>query len=380
MKIAQVVCTYPPYRGGMGNVAYEYTERLRTRGHSVHVFTPRYRRVPDDPAYVHRVPSPVHFGNAGVMPSLSHRLAGFDLIHLHYPFFGGAEPLIVRKVIRPDQPLVMTYHMDTVGKGVKSLVFDAHRRVMFPWIVERVDRIFVSSEEYAKTSALASAHGALDKTMILPFGIDLERFHPGSDEALRNELGIPLATPVVLFVGGLDPAHYFKGLPVLLDTLGELKDEFWEAVIIGKGELRASFEATAAARGCRHRMHFLDSVSEEDKPRYFRMADVHAFPSIDRSEAFGLVALEAAASGIPTIASDIPGVRSIVRHEESGLLVAPGDTRELTHALRRLLRSAGDRTRMGVSARRRAQELFAWDPLMDRLEGAYDELVHAKKV
>lgn len=380
MKIAQVVCTYPPYRGGMGNVAYEYTERLRARGHNVHVFTPRYHRVTDDPEYVHRVPSPVHFGNAGVMPSLYHRLSGFDLIHLHYPFFGGAEPVIVRKAIRHDQPLAMTYHMDTVGKGMKSLVFDAHRRVLFPWIVERVDRIFVSSEEYAKTSALADVRGALQKTTVLPFGIDLNRFHPGNEDALRESIGIPLGTPVFLFVGGLDAAHYFKGLPVFLEALGNLKEEVWEAVIIGKGELRASFEATAAARGCKHRLHFLDSVGEADKPGYFRMADVHVFPSVDRSEAFGLVALEASASGVPTVASDIPGVRSIVRHEETGLLVTPNDARDLTEALRRLLREPGTRRRMGVSARLRAEERFAWDPLMDRLEQAYDELATAKRV
>ncbi len=375
MKIAHVISTYPPYRGGMGAVAFEYVERLRARGHHAHVFTPRTRRVEHDPPYVHRIPSPVHVGNAGVLPSLAYRLGGFDLVHLHYPFFGGAEPLIVRKHVRPSQPLVMTYHMDVVGRGLKHLVFDAHRRVLFPWIVDRVDRILVSSDEYAKTSMLADVPNALHKIRELPFGVDLERFHPGSDEELRRELKIPDETPVILFVGGLDRAHYFKGLPVLLDALSMMVDETWQGIVIGDGDRRASFEATAAARGCRHRLHFLGNVSEEKKPRFFRAADVHVFPSTDRSEAFGLVALEAAASGIPSIASNLPGVRGVVRHEETGLLTTPGDASELVTALRRLVREPGVRTRLGGSARRRAEERFAWDPLMDALEQVYRELV-----
>src|SRR5689334_19040947 len=99
MRIAHVVPVYPPRRGGMGQVAYEYTERLRARGHSVHVFTPRYADAPTAtvPDYVHRVRPPVHFGNAAALPSLLWQLAPFDLIHLHYPFYGGAEPVAWRK-------------------------------------------------------------------------------------------------------------------------------------------------------------------------------------------------------------------------------------------------------------------------------------------
>ncbi len=114
-KIAQVVCTYPPYRGGMGHVAFEYTTRLRDRGYNVHVFTTRHREPVSDPEYVHRLSSIVQIGNAGVMPSLYKRIAGFDLVHLHYPFYGGAEPTVIRKSIRHDQGLVMTYHMDAVA-------------------------------------------------------------------------------------------------------------------------------------------------------------------------------------------------------------------------------------------------------------------------
>ncbi len=373
MKIAQVVSTYPPYRGGMGAVAHAYTERLRARGHDVHVYTPRYRAVQYDPEYVHRVPSPLHIGNAGVVPSLFSRLKGFDVVHLHYPFFGGAEPVIVRKAIRPDQALVLTYHMDPVARGLKGALFEAHRRALLPWIVSRADRILVSSRDYAASSALSQIPHALDRLEIHPFGVDLERFHPGHDPEFRQSLGIPDGIPVMLFVGALDPAHHFKGLPVLLEALEVLSGK-WHALIIGEGSLRASFMANVAQKSYGDRVHFVGGIPDEDLPRYYRAADIHCFPSTERAEAFGLVALEAAASGIPSIASDLPGVRSVVLDGETGLLVPPSDATALRHSLELLLVHGELRERLGLSARKRAEAEFAWDPLVSRLEKTYREV------
>ncbi|MFA6131748.1 MAG: glycosyltransferase family 4 protein [Patescibacteria group bacterium] len=374
MKIAQVVSTYPPYRGGMGAVAFEYTERLRSRGHNVHVFTPRYEKTVGDPEYVHRVPSPMHWGNAGVVPSLAYRLKGFDLVHLHYPFFGGAEPIIVRKYLQPHQPLVMTYHMDNKSSGLKNLLFDMHRRAILPWIVERADKILVSSRDYADTCALHEISGATNKIAIMPFGIDLERFHPGRDDAFRAALNFSLETPVLLFIGGLDRAHYFKGLSVLIEALADLKEKTWQLLVIGDGEMKESYMAQARMSGLSERIKFFGTISEEEKPRAYRAADIHVFPSIDRSEAFGLVALESAASGLPCIASDLPGVRSVVKNEETGLLVRPEGQAELTASIARLLDDASLRRFFGIAARRRAENEFAWTPLMDKLEGVYREL------
>ncbi len=374
VKIAQVVCTYPPYRGGIGRVAHEYTERLRACDFDVHVFTPRYNPVDGDPAYVHRVPSPVHIGNAGVVPSLVRRLSGFDIVHLHYPFFGGAEPAIVGKALRHDQKLVMTYHHDPVVNGIRGAIYEAHRRLLFPWLVNRAEKILVSSRDYAEVCDLKEVHGAMNRVEVMPFGVDLERFHPGSEPELRSALGWRDDLPVFLFVGGLDPAHHFKGLPVLLEALEGLKDYPWRCVVIGDGALRATFEANAELVGLKDRMVFLGNVSDSDLPKYYRMANVHCFPSTERAEAFGMVALEAAASGIPSIASDLPGVRSVVLNGETGLLVPPGNVEELRRAMLLMLEQVDLRHRLGESARRRAEVEFAWDPLMAKLEAVYQGL------
>jgi glycosyltransferase involved in cell wall biosynthesis len=373
--IAHVVCTYPPYRGGMGNVAIEYVERLRDRGYNVHVFTIRDKEVQDDPRYIHRIPSVLQIGNASVLPSLFHRLSGFDLVHLHYPFFGGAEPVIVRKAMRPNQGLVMTYHMDAAADGMKGAIFSAHRRLLFPWLINRVDRILVSSLDYAKHSALAELE-VEDRIEEHPFGVDLERFHPGKDAELRSQYGIPHNTPVLLFVGGLDSAHAFKGVLELLQALSMILDMNWHLLIVGDGNLRETYQAQAQDLGIASRVTFAHSVTDEELPRHFRAADFHLFPSTKRAEAFGLVALEAAASGIPTIASDLPGVRTVVRDGDTGLLIPAGSILELKKAIQTFLESPAVRERLGLSARTNASQIYAWDPLIDRLEVTYDSVLN----
>ncbi|MFH1405255.1 MAG: glycosyltransferase family 4 protein [Patescibacteria group bacterium] len=378
LKIAQVVSTYPPYRGGMGKIAFEYTNYLRERGHNVHVFTPAYKSVKDTEKHIHRIPSHLHVGNASVTPSLYNRLAGFDIVHLHYPFFGGAEPVIVRKAIKKEQGLVITYHMDAVADGAKGMMFTAHKKLLMPWIMGRADKILVSSRDYAATCALKKLDDIQDKIEIHPFGVDLNKFHPGSEDELKTSLGIRPDMPVILFVGGLDRAHHFKGLPVLLDALKEMEQYAWHAVIVGEGEMRASFEATVKAHRLGDKITFLGPVDDEMLPKWYRASDMLCFPSTERAEAFGLVALEAAASGIPTIASDLPGVRSVVLNGETGFLVPPKHVDELRKALVLLLEQVDLRERLGLSGRKRAESEFAWEPLICKLENTYTKILNPK--
>lgn len=378
MKIAHVVSTYPPYRGGMGAVAFEYVERLRDRRHQAHVFTPRQKSVRGDASYVHRLWPLIRWGNAAFVPSLLGQLADFDVVHLHYPFFGGAEPAALCRAFHRRQPLVMTYHMDMVQQGFEGKIAATHRWTLFPWIVGRADEILCSSREYAETSALKNVRGALNKLAVHPFGVDTDAYHPGGEPATRQLLEIKPDEPVLIFVGGLDRAHYFKGLPVLFEALSGLLDQPWTCLIIGDGDLRATYEENAKSRGVFPRLRFLGCVSEEDKRRLFRAADVHVFPSIDRSEAFGLVTLEAAASGIPSVVSDLPGVSSVVKNNETGLHVPPGDAGALRAAIAELLKDPERRKILGTVARKRAEAEYSWETCLDRLEAVYRKWVKEK--
>lgn len=359
----------------MGNVAFEYTKHLRDRSYNVHVFTSKQKVEVEDPEYVHRIPSVLQIGNAGVSPSLFKRLKGFDLIHLHYPFFGGAEPVIVRKTIQKNQGLVITYHMDAIAGGIKGMVFEAHQRLMFPWIISRADRILVSSKSYSDSSVLSNFKKIEDRIEIHPFGIDTKKFFPGTNPELKKTLNIPIGVPVLIFVGGLDPAHHFKGLEGLFLALKEINDLPWHLVIIGDGSLKDRYKDKTEKFGIKEKVHFAGNISDEDLPMYYQMADIHVFPSTCRAEAFGMVALEAAASGIPSIASNLPGVREVVLSGDTGLLVEPENINELKDAIHLLLESKELREKLGASARSNAILKFSWEPIITNLENTYKSIM-----
>jgi len=374
LRIAQVVPIYPPRRGGVGRVAEEYTIGLQRRGHSVTVFTPRHPVLSEVPDYVERLPSRVRMGNAAYVPSLVWRLEGFDIVHLHYPFFGGAEPVLIRKVVHRRQPLVVSYVMDALAGGARGLLFRAHQRLVLPHVLARADRVLVSSLDYARSSALQDPRHGLTHTEVHPYGVDPTRFHPGEAPAVRAACGVAPAAVMILFAAALDPAHHFKGLPVLLDALGGIREHRWHLVVVGDGSLRPRYEELVRHAGIADRVHFAGDVTDEQLPDYYRAADLHVLPSTQSVEAFGLVCLEAASTGIPTVVSALPGVRTVVIHQETGLHAAPGDPLSLRSVIRVLLERPELRTRLGHAARRRAAADFSWDACITRLEQTYLDL------
>jgi glycosyltransferase involved in cell wall biosynthesis len=379
VRIAQVTPVYPPYFGGMARVAFEYTERLRARGHDVQVFTPRETGTgpagADEPAYVHRISAYFRVGHAALLPSLAPDLAGFEIVHLHYPFYGVAEPVAHARASGEIRRLVLTCHMDASAAGLKGTAFDVHRETVQPWIVSHADTLLVSSRDYAESSSLAQIDGALEHLQVLTFGVDLDRFHPGDEPGLRTTLGIDATIPVVLFVGTLDEAHRFKGLDVLFAALTKLRHVPWRLLIIGDGADRPRLARQAADAGLEARVLFAGAVADEALAGHYRLADIHVLPSTNRAEAFGLVTLEAAATGVPSVVSDLPGAAANVIHDGTGVVVPAANSVALSAALQRLLGAPDERRRLGYAARLRAERECSWPPLMDRLEAIYQAVV-----
>lgn len=375
MRIALVTPVYPPYRAGMAHVAFEEAVRLSARGHEVHVVTlSKHRSVVRDEhgVTIHRLRADIPYGKAGWSWELWRwlREVPVDVVHLHAPFFGCQEQIALwfPKTI----PLVVTYHMDIMAHGFVKAVAAVSRAFFLPRLVRRADRIVVASRDYAAESWLKPFLKRLKSKLVeVPFGIDLVRFRPRARRTTND-----VRCTNVLFVGALDRHHYFKGLPQLTEALAGLREHDWRLTVVGDGDLRALYEGQCRDVHIDDRVTFEGSVADEALPQMYAASDLFVLPSVDRSEAFGLVALEAQTSGVPVIVSDLPGVRTVIVPEETGLLVPPMDVDALREALRMLMEDVPRRKAMGVKAREHARR-FSWDAHVGILERVYAEAINA---
>ncbi len=353
----------------MGTVAYHQAEALARLGVDVTVFTPSAptpRSVPSGVKVVELTPA-FRYGNAACLPQIVRRCRDFDIVHLHYPFFGTAELLAARR-LAGKTPLIVQYQMDVVGDGWKAPIFHWHRRLVFPMILRAADQVLVTSVDYAESSRfLAGRMPSLDeKVTVLPAGVDTATFCPQDRALARRSLGLP-ETPIVFFLSRLDPAHYFKGLHILVRSLKRVAAV--TLVVGGDGELRQRYERHAA-KHLGQRAMFVGDIEEQNLARYYAAADVVVLPSVDRTEAFGLVLLEAMACGTPVVASRLRGVQTLVEDGASGYLVPPGNEIELAA---KISAAIADRERMSAHARRVAAN-FNWTDIATRLAEVYRQL------
>lgn len=332
MRMAIVTPVFPPYRGGMGKVALEQAKSLAASGNDVTVFTPDWGQKLSAIGYKLELLWPlVKFGNAAILPQLFWKLRRFDKVFFHYPFFGSAELLLLGAV--PKEKLRIFYHMDVVGRGWLALFFKFHTRFILPKIISRAEKVFVTTFDYAASGNLA---GLLkkepNKFVEAPLTVDKEKFKKREkDPRLLTRLNISPKNKIILFVGGLDSAHYFKGIDILLRAFKkflnnpELTTLNFQLLVVGDGNLRPSYENLAKKLEIDDKVIFVGAPEDREFPLFYNLADLFVFSSIDRSEAFGLALLEALSSGVPAIVSALPGVRTLIKEGENGFLVPPGD-------------------------------------------------------
>ena len=360
MRIAALVCAYPPYQGGIGNVAARHAAALRDLGHVVEVFCPahgeRARTEVRDGIPVHRMGALVSHGNSALVPQAAARTGGFDAVYLHYPFYGGAElPALLARLRR--QPYVAFFHMDVVWDGWRGAVLWGYERSLARAILGGARRVFVSSLDYAVHSSIGRhlPPGLYE----MPYAVDTEVFSPGADDDL-GVLGVDPSRARLLFVGGMDRDHAFKGVPELLRAFARagLADRA-QLVLVGDGGLRPGYERLAADLLPPGAAVFAGRVGDRELVRLYRSSAATVLPSTTKEEAFGVVLIESMACGTPVVASALPGVRGVIEDGVQGLLVQPGDVGALAGALAAVTDDPGRRTAMGPAARARAVERFS---------------------
>jgi phosphatidyl-myo-inositol alpha-mannosyltransferase len=345
MKIALVSPYDYSHPGGVVNHIRALDIEFTRRGHDVRMIAPASEPVNDADGRFIRIGTPVPVPVSGSIGriSLSVHLAPriketlekekFDIIHLHEPFC----PMLCSAMLRFSHSVnVGTFHAAKGrpgydwGKPITTYLLKRRNRKLH-------GRIAVS--EVAE--AFASRHVAGDYT-IIPNGVSLERFNPDVLPLNKYQDG----KLNILFVGRIEAR---KGLKYLIRAYARLKGNNPQIrlLIVGPGiRLRHKYEAMIAEKGIKD-IVFVGPVTNEELPHYYATADIFCAPAIGR-ESFGMILLEAMASGRAVVASNIEGYNSVITNGIEGLLVPPRDDIAIAQALQNLVSDATLRKKLGA--------------------------------
>ena len=278
---------------------------------------------------------------------------------LHY-FFPWPFADVLHAVTHPNKPMVLTYISDVVRQRWLGTTY-----APLMWRTLRQARVIVAnSPAYARTSPVLSHPEIRGKVRIIPLGIEESSYPKAGDDAIFKKLDVMVAEPYFLFIGVL---RYYKGLHFLLQaakTLGA------KVVIAGSGPEGSSLQALATKDKINN-VVFAGQVSDAEKVALLEHCRALVLPSYLRSEAYGMVLVEAAMLGRPLISCEIgTGTSYINAHEETGFVVEPESPEALTQAMNTLMNNDALSAAMGHAARERYEKLFSGPAL----GGAYADL------
>jgi len=377
IKIAQVACTFPPYRGGMGNVAFHLADHLSQLKYEVTVFAPKFHVADIDIKSYFKIiklwPQFKH-GNSAVILQLFFYLLKFNVTHLHYPFLGASLSFILAKLVRgKKQKFILHYHMDLVGRSWKAWVYKIYNAIFLWPLVALADTVLVTSQDYLETSLIYGLYKKYSqKFQVLPNGVNIDYFKPKPKEFQLISRYNLSDKKIILFVGALDSSHYFKGVNYLLKAFEILNRADTALIIVGEGDLKSVYQNLAESFGLGDKVIFTGYIPDEELVRYYNLCDIFVLPSVDKTEAFGMVLLEAMACGKPVIGTDLPGVRKVVQREINGRLVKPKNSQQLAYKLNLLLNDKNMRVAYGQNGRAIVEKEYSWINITKRLIEIYN--------
>lgn len=284
-----------------------------------------------------------------------------DVIHYHFPWpFAD----VLHEGIGAVRPSVLTYHSDVVRQQVLGKIY----RPLMMRMLGSMSSVVATSPAYARTSAILAAEGIRERVRTIPLGIEESSYPKSGDANILSKLGVGPGEPFFLFVGVL---RYYKGLHHLVRAAGNVNAKI---VIAGSGPEGKALRELAESIQARNVL-FAGQVSDEEKVALLQHCHALVLPSHLRSEAFGMVLVEAAMYGKPMISCEIgTGTSFVNEHGVTGFVVAPEEPRALADSMNGLLVDSALSGRMGEAARRRYEELFSGKALGRQYAALYEEL------
>jgi glycosyltransferase involved in cell wall biosynthesis len=368
VKILHVFKDYFPVIGGIENHIKIIAESQASRGFDVTVLTTsRDSRTTVESMNLVRVIKASRVASLSSTPisfSLLKwiRRLDVDITHLHFPYpIGEVAHLFLGRSLKT----IITYHNDIVKQQVLLAAYK-------PFLIQafkKADCILTTSPQMIRTSPVLRRFS--DKTRVVPYGIDLGRFGKPDKGTSSNIRARFKGSRIVLFVGRL---RYFKGVQYLIEAMKTVNATL---LIIGTGSEEGVLKEKVAEANLGHKVIFLGELPNDNLPEYLDACDVFVLPSSHRSESFGIVQIEAMASGKSVISTELGTGTSFVNvHGKTGLVVPPREPGLLAQAINRLLDDDSLREEFEKNAKARSGE-FSREILNERLVEIYKEVLAA---
>jgi glycosyltransferase involved in cell wall biosynthesis len=356
---------YPPHVGGIETHLEALCAELR-KVLDVRVLVANDHRR-DEEAIVNgvtvsRLAIQMTLAGAPICPSMAWKIrrAAADLVHVHLPNPAG---VIATLASGRTRNVIATWHSDVVRQRRLARVFEPIQRRF----LRRCAAIIATSPDYVDSSpTLAKLR---DRCHVIPYGIEVADYQ-SADAAAVRAIRERFGPRIVLAVGRL---VYYKGFEYLVRAAARVDAKF---LIVGDGPLRQVLQQEARVLGVAGRVELLGEMQPREIVPYYHAADVFALPSVARSEAFGIVQLEAMACGTPVVNTQIKsGVPFVSRDGETGITVPPGDAIALGDAINQLLADGDLRARFSHAARRRVAAEFGLDVMVRRTRELYEAVI-----
>ncbi len=368
LKIAMVSDWYFPKLGGVSIHLHNLALKMREKGHEVVIITNKCGKTNKD---LKNASIPLIKINGFVVKnaqinvsvlfkSIKSDLLGYDVIHGH-----SISSILSLKAMREgrflDTSTFITTHTSGYGGGIteKGLMFFG-KPLLKRYLIcaDKIIAVSSSAGDFVKKFSKK------DNIIIIPNGINPKVFYPRENkEEIKEKYGIPKDKPIVLFVGRLE---WRKGIHILLKAMKGLDALL---LIVGKGELEGFLKAYAKKLRIKDKVIFMKEQMNGNLPEIYSIADIFVLPSL--IEAFGIVLLEAMATEVPVIGTNVGGIPEIIEDGKTGLLVKPNDPFDLRNAINKLLSDENLRKRMGKAGRKEVLSNYSWDIVAEKVEAAY---------
>ncbi len=384
LRILHIGKYFPPVAGGIENFLGDLLPSLEKNGVSVAALVhddvrKRHEGIFDATMPIFRVPSYGTLLYAPLSPAfpfaLNKAIREFrpDLLHFHLPNTSAFWALILP--VAGTVPWIVHWHSDVVPSMIDRRMAPAYRlyQPVEKRFLSRARSIIVTSQPYLNSSNTLSEYK--DKCRVVPLGLNPERLKMPGDADLRWADAVwGQRDRRVLIIGRLT---YYKGHDVILDAAQDLKGI--RILIVGDGECKAGLKRRIHDLGISYTVSLQGSLPESALHALLSTCDCLCLPSVERTEAFGLVLLEAMRYGKPVVASNIPGsgIGWVVEDGVTGFWVPPGDPLALTRTLNDFFDQPELKRKMGHAAMNRFQKVFQIDHVAQQIILIYHQLLKA---